>query len=108
MQGCPAPYLPGGLLPLAPLGNATRPVHRYFAQNSQDRGVTYTPIAVMVPQFHGMGLGFWDLGFSNTSLADFRNPPGDSQAGPWAAGLLPYTEGDREMIYLMMLLFGKS
>ena len=108
VAGCPAPNLTNGLLPLAPLGVATRVAHRYFVENP-DRGVPYAPIAVMIPQFHGMGLGFWDIGFANGSLTNFSNgPPNDAQAGPWAAGILPYTEGDCEMMYLFMLLFGKS
>ena len=57
-----------------------------------DRGIPYAPIAVMIPQFHGMGLGFWDLGFANGSLTNFSNgPPNDAQAGPWASAYVRYT-----------------
>ena len=47
VSGCPAPNLTNGLLPLAPLGVATRVAHRYFVENP-DRGVPYAPIAIMI------------------------------------------------------------
>ena len=64
-----------------------------------------------VAQFHGMGLGFWNIFFSSKSR--FRHTPATAnnpgyQSGPWGAGTLPYTEGDNESIYLFHWIWGKA
>ena len=82
-----------GFLPLSPVGSSVQTTHAFFAAHP-DRGVPYTPVALMLDSMHGMGLGWWNIAFKNGSRSVFDAIPGQPNGPFGMAPTLPYTEQD--------------